>query len=130
MPNQQRLGSHLSFDVPFALKGNAQHAVDGHDLVYCGKVKLEGDVLSIYEAGDHSDGTNGSAAALTFRITLLDSVKARRYKSAGGRFCGGRIVFVGSFGRPFKEKVVFKMEIGEYQRMTTALGEIKASLPP
>jgi hypothetical protein len=116
------------FDVPFALKGNVMCEGDGRDIVYCGKVKLQGDILSIYEAGNHPDGTDGSSAVVTFKISSLDSVKVRKYRSASGRFGGGRIEFVGSLGEPFKEKLVLKMEFKEYYRMKAALMNIKASL--
>jgi|688.fasta_scaffold718383_2 hypothetical protein len=116
------------YDVPFVLKGNTSLQGDGYDLVYCGRVKLLGDVLSVYEAGTHVDGTDGRCAVFSCRIDSLDEVIARKYKSSSGRYAGGRIEFIGSFGQRFKEKVVMKMEFGEYYRMKKALQEIKKTL--
>ena len=116
------------FDVPFVLKGRLSLAGDGYELVYCGKVKLYGGVISVFEAGKHIDGTNGECAVFACRIDSLDEVIARKYKSASGRYAGGRIEFIGSLGQRGKEKLVMKMEFGEYYRMKRALEDIKKSL--
>ena len=108
--------SSNEFSVPFMSRAEATATDDGMELCVLSKVVIQSNILLVF------DQESGSQCPLVVvPLSALTGLTAKKFRSGGRRYCGGRIELYGNFGRPWPEKLVLKMELPDYDRMRAAL---------
>jgi hypothetical protein len=103
------------FRAPFVSRSRVTDHGDGFQVCEIGKIVIQNNILSVY------DETSPSRWAVLAIPLSNVSIKAKRFVSSGRHFGGGRIEFVGNFGRPWDERIILKMETDEYKKLKRTL---------
>mmetsp|Transcript_30681 Transcript_30681/g.51018 ORF Transcript_30681/g.51018 Transcript_30681/m.51018 type:complete len:112 (-) Transcript_30681:223-558(-) len=98
--------------VPFVSRARTEDSDDGFEICERGSVLFDGSSLSIFE--DSEPCKRNPVAVVD--ISSLHHVKCRKFQSASGNHCGGRVELHGT-----EERLILKMELPEYFRFKTAL---------
>lgn len=115
-----------AFNVPFVCKGPACQSSDGFEICVQAIVVLDEQGISIFERCNDGDAN----PILNMPFNDLDGIKCRKFRSNGGSYYGGRVELVGAMDNEWKERVVLKMEIDEFNRFQSALKSMQQDVVP
>ena len=111
------------FHTPFVLRANmtAERTFQDEGFFVCDDGLIifdtEKKVLTVVEQGEEAMGD----PRLIIPLRAVKHVDCQRFRSTGGRFCGGHVCFHGTFDRGVEEKITVKMETSTYQMLVGAL---------
>lgn len=109
----------MKFTAAFVSRARSTDESDGFDICHWAFLKLSGgDLLQIFEAYNYKETDK---CLLCMNLSDLDSIRLRKFRSAEGHYCGGRVEFVGIFDRPWLERITIKMELEQYENFKKAL---------
>jgi hypothetical protein len=115
------------FISPFVSRARTtDESKQGFDIVHVGLIVLEENSLYVFEREDY-ENDNNATPIVSIDISKLDRISSKKFRSASGKHHGGKIELVGTFDRPWKEILTFKMELDEYRRLKDALNKIQTS---
>ena len=114
----------LHFHTPFVLRASiSPHGTfqdEGFYVCDDGAIILD-TINKIIIVIEQEDAEKMANARLVMPLNKVEALKCKRFRSSGGRFCGGQICFEGIFDRGVKEKVTVKMEMSVFTMLTDAL---------
>jgi hypothetical protein len=113
-----------TFQVPFVCKGPAASSTDGFEICVQGIVVLKGHEFKIFDSEQDRDNKDGENEVICLSLSDLDSIKCQPFRSIGGSYYGGRVELVGYMDSDWKERLVLKMEMTEFNRFKSALKKL------
>ena len=109
--------------VHFASRAKLDDPNDGFQMVFSGILVLQMDRMKLFEKEDWDIKGNKAQPTFVALFDSIESIKCNFIRSHHGNFDSGKITMVGSFDRPFPERITLKMDIPSYGPLVQALKE-------
>ena len=110
----------MTFTVHFATRSEAG-SPDGFEMVFCGILVIDKTKIVLYEKEDWCRLGDEAGPTFVANFAKIESIKCNKITSRHGNYSGGKLLIVGSFGRPYQECITMKMDFQEFHAVVKEL---------